>query len=107
MAVANDGFLNSQRDRLLALTTRLRIAAAFGNQEFVAAGGLMSYGPSSVDAYQQAGAYVGRILKGEKPADLPVQNPIAFELAINLKTAKSLGLTVPTALLATADQVIE
>jgi putative ABC transport system substrate-binding protein len=107
LAVANDGFLNSQRDRLLALTTRLRIAAAFGNQEFVAAGGLMSYGPSSVDAYQQAGTYAGRILKGEKPADLPVQNPIAFELAINLKTAKSLGLTVPTALLATADQMIE
>ncbi len=107
LVVANDGFLNSQRDLLLALTTRLDIAAAFGNQELAAAGGLMSYGPSSVDAYQQAGTYVGRILKGEKPADLPVQNPIEFELAINLKTARSLGLDIPQSLIATADQVIE
>ena len=107
LVVANDGFLNSQRDLLLALTARLGVAAAFGNQELVAAGGLMSYGPSSIDAYQQAGTYVGRILKGEKPADLPVQNPIEFELAINLKTARSLGLDIPQSLIATADQVIE
>jgi putative ABC transport system substrate-binding protein len=107
LVVANDGFLNSQRDPLLALTTRLSIAAAFGNQEFVAAGGLMSYGPSSVDAYRQAGTYTGRILNGENPADLPVQNPIESELVLNLKTAKSLGLNIPPALIAAADQVIE
>jgi len=107
LVVANDGFLNSQRDQLLALTAHLKLAAAFGNQEFVAAGGLVSYGPSSIDAYQQAGTYAGRILKGEKPADMPVSNPIEFELAVNLRTAKSLGLTIPPVLLATADQVIE
>ena len=107
LVVANDGFLNSQGDLLLAQTTRLAIAAAFGNQEFVTAGGLVSYGPSSIDAYRQAGTYVGRILNGEKPADLPVQNPIEFELAINVKTARTLGLNIPPALLATADQVIE
>jgi putative ABC transport system substrate-binding protein len=107
LVVANDGFLNSQRDLMIAQTTRLAIAAAFGNQEFVAAGGLVSYGPSSIDAYRQAGTYAGRILNGEKPADLPVQNPIESELAINLKTAKSLGLNIPPAVLNSADQVIE
>ena len=107
LVVANDGFLNSQRDLLIAQTARLAIAAAFGNQEFVAAGGLVSYGPSSIDAYRQAGTYAGRILNGEKPADLPVQNPIESELAINRKTARLLGLNIPPALLASADQVIE
>jgi putative tryptophan/tyrosine transport system substrate-binding protein len=107
LLVANDGFLNSQRDRLLALTTRYAIAAAFGNREFVEAGGLMSYGPSLLDAYRQAGIYAGRILKGEKPADLPIANTVAFELVINAKTARSLGLKISPALLTATDGVIE
>jgi putative ABC transport system substrate-binding protein len=107
LLVANDGFLNSKRDRLIALTTHYAIPAAFGNREFVEAGGLMSYGPSLVDAYRQAGVYTGRILKGEKPGDLPVANTVTFELVINSKTARSLGLRIPPALVAEANDIID
>ncbi len=107
MLVANDGFLNSKRDALVALTTSYAIPTIFGNREFVEAGGLMSYGPSLVEAYRRAGIYVGRILKGENPADLPVQHPIELELVINLKTAESFGLKIPPGLLAVAERVLE
>lgn len=107
LVVGNDGFLNSERDRLVALTTHDGIPAAFANREFVEAGGLMSYGPSMIEAYRQAGAYAGRILKGERPADLPVVYPIELELAINAKVAKSLGFAIPPALLGAASEVIK
>lgn len=107
LVVGNDGVLNGGRDRLVALTRTDSIPAAFANREFVEAGGLMSYGPSLLEAYRQAGAYAGRILKGEKPADLPVQNPLEMELALNAQAAKSLGLEIPPALLAAASEVIK
>ena len=107
MIVPQGAAASSYRQPLIILATRHRLPAVYSDRAFVADGGLLSYGPDRADAYKRAAAYVDRILKGEKPADLPVQAPIKYELAINLKTAKALGIAVPQALLTTADEVIE
>jgi putative ABC transport system substrate-binding protein len=107
LVVKPDQFLISQRERLVALAAHHAIPAIYPGRVFVDLGGLLSYGGIPWDAYRQMGTYTGRILKGEKATDLPVQQSIKFELVINLKTAKVLGITVPQELLARADEVIE
>jgi putative ABC transport system substrate-binding protein len=107
LVIAGDAFFNSHAELMAELAIRHSVPAIYEDHQFVAAGGLASYGGSITDSYRLAGVYTGRILKGEKPGDLPVQQSTKVELIINLKAAKALGLTVPPSLLGRADEVIE
>jgi ABC-type uncharacterized transport system substrate-binding protein len=107
VTVGTDGFFITRREQIAALAARYAVPGIYPFPDFPAAGGLASYGASLADAYRKAGVYAGRILKGAKPAELPITQPIKFELIINLKTAKALGLTIPPAVLSRADEVIE
>ena len=107
LVVSGDSFLVSQRDQIVALTARHAVPALYHRREFTVVGGLMSYGPSLPEVYYQVGDYTGRILKGAMPADLPVQQSTKFELVINAKRAKALGIEVPISLQMLANEVIE